>query len=186
MLPAGASSFSSNHMRRASSLSLASAAVEPFAPESGLTFAGVAGTVRATDLPRSSSASKAPWSLTDGVLPGSFPYGGQQGTSDPATVGAGVRGHAGPVAHVDLGRVPEPLRHAWNEREERDRDRATAERRRLAAEDERSLADLRRVRFETSVADWEVARWTQQLDMLQTQLDEWEEEFRLITRPLAP
>ncbi|KAJ1562900.1 hypothetical protein HK405_006194 [Cladochytrium tenue] len=76
--------------------------------------------------------------------------------------------------------------HFWNEREERDRDRATAERRRLAAEDERSLANIRRVRFETSVADWEVARWTQQLDMLQTQLDEWEEEFRLITRLLAP
>jgi hypothetical protein len=56
------------------------------------------------------------------------------------------------------------------------------ERRRLALDDDRSLVELRKVRFEAGVIEWEVMKWSQQLDTISAQLEEWEDEYRLITR----
>lgn len=85
------------------------------------------------------------------------------------------------VRPVDLQRLPEGLRYTWNERDDKEFDRTIQERRRLAAEDDRSLAELRKVRFESGVIEWEVIKWSQQLDTISTQLEEWEKDYKLIS-----
>ncbi|KAJ3219017.1 hypothetical protein HDU67_003007 [Dinochytrium kinnereticum] len=83
---------------------------------------------------------------------------------------------------IDYSRLSESLKYAWNEREEKDFEKSLSDRRRMATEDEHHLAELRRVRFESAMADWEVAKWDNQVELISRQLEEQESELLLLRK----
>ncbi|KAI8837576.1 hypothetical protein BC829DRAFT_404949 [Chytridium lagenaria] len=83
---------------------------------------------------------------------------------------------------IDYNRLSESLRYAWNEREEKEFDKSLMDRKRIASEDEHHLSELRRIRFESTMADWEVLKVENQLQLMSRQLEEIDGELRGITR----
>ncbi|KAI8616516.1 hypothetical protein BC830DRAFT_1117675 [Chytriomyces sp. MP71] len=109
-----------------------------------------------------------------------YPQGSHGNMGPPASVGggAGVVPPPPPPAKVpppppklELSKLPETLKYTWNEREQAEFDKAQAERKRLFADDMAQRVELRRIRFETSMADWEVHKWERQVDLVRTQID---------------
>ncbi|KAJ3296730.1 hypothetical protein HK104_001291 [Borealophlyctis nickersoniae] len=51
---------------------------------------------------------------------------------------------------------------------------------RFQLEDDKQRAELRRVRFEMSMADWEVEKWEHQLELIKKELEEHDKSLALL------
>ncbi|KAI8609667.1 hypothetical protein BC830DRAFT_1149419 [Chytriomyces sp. MP71] len=109
-----------------------------------------------------------------------YPQGSQGNLVPPVSAGggAGVVPPPPPPVKVpppppklELSKLPETLKYTWNEKEQAEFEKAQAERKRIFAEDMAQRVELRRIRFETSMADWEVHKWERQVDLVRTQID---------------
>ncbi|KAJ3415871.1 hypothetical protein HDV05_003935 [Chytridiales sp. JEL 0842] len=86
----------------------------------------------------------------------------------------------GRVRVVEYSRLPETLQYAWNEKEEKELERLTAERRRIALEDDKNLTEMRKLKFDSAMADWEVSKWEHQLELINKQLEEHDAELLML------
>ncbi|ORY41935.1 hypothetical protein BCR33DRAFT_718585, partial [Rhizoclosmatium globosum] len=90
----------------------------------------------------------------------------QQGPSAPAP---GVL--PPPPPKIDYNQLPEIMKYAWNEKEQAEFEKSCADRKKMIQEELASRAEMRKIRFELEMADWEVYKWERQVDLVKEQLD---------------
>ncbi|KAJ3097270.1 hypothetical protein HDU97_005044 [Phlyctochytrium planicorne] len=73
---------------------------------------------------------------------------------------------------IDYSRISEALKYSWNEREEKEFEKAHLDRKKMACDDYQQLGELRKAYIEAALADLEVSRWEVQLNLLTKQIEE--------------